>query len=82
MYMTAGMATKAGALYATLSEWCSQGVQLTTASSGSNPFKQPRFKVRSGCATSCMPSYSPALCAVLVMAFDRLCPVNVTSHSE
>jgi hypothetical protein len=46
IYMTEGMATRAGALYATLSEWCSQGVQLTAASARANPFAQPRFQVR------------------------------------
>ena len=82
--MTAGMATKAGALYATLSEWCSQGVQLTAASSGSNPFKQPRFKVRTGCATTLHAGSFPStgVRAVPGLAFDRLYTVNVTSHAE
>ena len=45
LYMTSGMATKAAALYATLTEWCSQGLQLTAATARTNPFAAPRFQV-------------------------------------
>jgi Cft2 family RNA processing exonuclease len=45
IYMTGGMAGKAAALYATLSEWCSQGVQLTATSGRSSLFTKSRFQL-------------------------------------
>jgi integrator complex subunit 11 len=44
LYMTAGMASKAAAIFATLSEWGSQSVRRDAASGDGSPFASPRFQ--------------------------------------
>jgi integrator complex subunit 11 len=43
IYMTEGMVSRAGALFAALAEWGSQGLQKS--SPGSSPFASPHFRV-------------------------------------